>query len=180
MRFIFPESIKWEPTQYWLLLGHIRAQNPSFGLKSGLWGELVISRSSSAHIFRGSLPFMFMGTDISMFFSFYSLFFQLQYHAISFVHTFLCILPCRIFSCELCVIEGFHVWEYPETISCLWSLIKMLIFLFCWFVSFSWLHYAACRFLVPQRGWTLYGPCTLCEGRAESWSLDHQRSPWFR
>ena len=102
------------------------------------------------------------------FFSFYSLSFQLQYHAISFVHTFLCILPCRIFSCELCVIEGFHVWEYPETISCLWSLIKMLIFLFCWFVSFSWLHYAACRFLVPQRGWTLYGPCTLCEGRAES------------
>ena len=109
MRFIFPESIKWEPTQYWLLLGHIRAQNPSFGLKSGLWGELVISRSSSAHIFRGSLPFMFMGTDISMFFSFYSLFFQLQDHAISFVHTFLCILPCRIFSCEVCVTEGFHI-----------------------------------------------------------------------
>ena len=71
MRFIFPESTKWELTQYWLLLGQIRAQNLSFGLKSGLWGELVISRSSSAHIFRGSLPFMFMGTDIiSMFFPF--------------------------------------------------------------------------------------------------------------
>ena len=91
-------------------------------------------------------------------FSFYSLFFQLQYHAISFVHTFLCILPCRIFSCELCVIEGFHVWEYPETISCLWSLIKMLIFLFCWFVSFSWLHYAACRFLGPNGDETCMDP----------------------
>lgn len=116
-----------------------------------LEGELVIS-SSSAHIFRGSLPFMFMGDRHIYVFSFYSLLFQLQYHAISFVHTFLCILPCRIFSHKPRMIEGFHDSEYPETVSCLWSLIKILIFLFCWFVSFSWLHHAACRFLVPQWG----------------------------
>lgn len=40
-------------------------------------------------------------------FSFYSLSFQLQYHAISSVHTFLSITSCRIFSCEVCVIEVF-------------------------------------------------------------------------
>ena len=50
-----------------------------------------------------------------------------------------------------------------------------------WFVSFFLLA-TECRMQVlrSQWGWNLYGPCTLCEGRAESWSLDHQRSPWFR
>ena len=100
-------------------------------------------------------------------FSFYSLFFQLQYHAISFVHTFLCIWPCRSFSCEVCVIEGFHVSEYPETVSCLWSLIKMLIFLFCLFVSFSWLQNAECRFLGPNGDETCMDP-VLCAGEGQN------------
>ena len=64
-------------------------------------------------------------------FSFYSLFFKFQYHTISSVHTFLCITSCRIFSCEACVIEGFHVSEYPETVSYLWALIQTLIFFSC-------------------------------------------------
>ena len=64
----------------------------------------------------------------------YSLFFRLKYPAISFVHTFLCILSCRIFSWKVCVIEGFHVSEYPETVSCLWSLIQILIFCFWLFL----------------------------------------------
>lgn len=138
MRVRIPASPKWELTQCCLFSGQIRALNPSFALKSDLWGELLISRVSSAHIFRGSLPFMFMWTDNSIYGSppplCYSLFFRLKYPAISFVHTFLCILSCRIFSWKVCVIEGFHVSEYPETVSCLWSLIQILIFCFWLFL----------------------------------------------
>ena len=82
---------------------------------------------------------MFTWTDNSIsIFSFYSLLCQLQYHAISSVQTFICILSCCIFSCDVCMIECFHVSEYPETISSIWSLIKILIFLFFffWFVCF--------------------------------------------
>ena len=170
MRFRFPESTKWDLTPCWLLLGQIRAQNPAFGLKYDLvdWGELVLSRASSAHILRGSLSFMFTWTDNSIsIFSFYSLLFQLQYHAMSSVQIFVCILSCLIFSCEVCVIDSFHLSEYPETVSSLWSLIQILISFFL-SVSLSWLHHVACRFLVLERRWNPNGPCTLCRGRAES------------
>ena len=56
------------------------------------------------------------------------------------------------------MIEGFHVSEYPETVSCLWSLIKMLIFLFGLFLSFSWLQNAECRFLGPNGDETCMDP----------------------
>ena len=123
MRFIFPESTKWELTQYWLLLGQIRAQNLSFGLKSGLWGELVISRSSSAHIFRGSLPFMFMGTDIiSMFFF---LLFSFLSVAIS------CYLFCSYIPLYI-TLSYFQLWTLRDRrLSCLrisWDHLLSLVF----------------------------------------------------
>ena len=84
---------------------------------------------------------MFTWTDNSIsIFSFYSLLCQLQYHAISSVQTFICILSCCIFSCDVCMIECFHVSEYPETISSIWSQIKILIFLFFFFLVCLFLY----------------------------------------
>ena len=52
----------------------------------------------SSHLQRITALHVHMDQQYIYFFSFYSLFFQLQYHAISFVHIFLCILSCHIFS----------------------------------------------------------------------------------
>ena len=136
MRFRIPVSPKWEPTQCCLLLGQIRALNPSFAwsqtFEESFSSQGCLQLTSSEDHFPSclcGLTIVSMPPPL-----FYSLFFRLKYHAISVVHTFLCILSCHIFSWKVCVIEGFHVSEYPETVSCLWFLIQILIFYFWLFL----------------------------------------------
>lgn len=132
--------------------------NQSAGRNGFIWVEVRPFRRAchlkvilSSHLQRDHFPSCSWGPTLYLYFFLYSLSFSCNIHLLSFVHTFLCILPCRIFSRRV-VTQGFLVSEYPETVSCLWSLIKMLIFLFCLFISLSWLHHAACRFLSPQWG----------------------------
>ena len=165
MRFIFPESTKWELTQYWLFLGQIRAQNPSFGLKSSLWGELVISRSSSAHILRGSLPFMFTWTDNTPMFFPFILFLSVA---------ILCYLFCSYIPLYI-ILSYFQLWTLRDRrFSCLrisWnrflSLIKILIFHFWLFAFVFWfVHFfilatpcsmqVLCSPMGMKPVWTLY------------------------
>ena len=54
-----------------------------------------------------------------------------------------CIISCCSFSCEICVIEEFHVSKYDELISSLWSLIQIIICLFFFFFFYRLLISAA-------------------------------------
>ena len=140
----FPSQLRAIPgglTQYWLLLGQIRAETPMLRLN-------LVWRTSSAHVFSWSFP-SFRGTTVLSFVL--SSFFSFGCHVIFsllFTHPSVS-YPVVVFGCEIWVIEGFPVSKDPEMIPSLWSSIQMII---CFFVCLFWLHPAARRFLVVQPG----------------------------
>ena len=151
--FTFMIGKKWQPTPVFLP-GQSQGQRSLLGCR--LWDRTEsytmtwLSSSSSRRLRRAcrlkgvfsSHPQRITALHVHIsIFSFYSLLCQWQYHAISSVQTFVCILSCHIFSCEVCMIEGFHVSEYPETFSFLWSLIQILILFSLFFHLFLYLGY---------------------------------------
>lgn len=159
--------------------GTNQAQNASFGLKSGLSGELVISRSSSAHIFRGSLPFMFMRPTLYLYFSFYSLTFSCNITlSLLFIHSSV-YYPVVFSAVKSAWHKAFLSQNIPET--------RFLSLVFdqdanfhtvCLFLYLG--YHAACRFLVPSEDmnpvWTLYS----MQAKGRILTMDSPRSPWFR